>query len=708
MAGGITVGKISTAIPGVYVTEKIADLGGKVPTKGVLMVAGDFDFLKKNTPVTVESDAAMRALAPGDSTIDLLSDILFSPSPDANVGRPASVSLISPKDTTAAAGFFPDASGAAAVTLHSTVYGGRGNAMIASLIPTSGLGGFDFTLKLGDISEAFRVSDQSNVIQVIYDDTGLPAGSPSAVVGFLGASGQGSGVVSVQSQAAPLGGPLSFRVDFNRSIPDTAVGDDTNHTWTPAGPVWGVLSFTSSGETLDPSASALKATISGVDNATGLPHTEVLDITGASSPISTVTTWASVDYVSIYQVDASGAVVPTGYTGTITISGTNFEPFSASTGFAAIADVISKINSSGGGFSAVTSSHETLRIATEDLDALGPVNVTTGAVFTAYGWAIVDAVTHSSRLATAERAQTSARPTAATSATATTIAFAGGASASSLSQADWQEMFDELRWYNANVIALMSDDTAIIELARKHAEFMHGNGANERQVWAALADTSAYTACRSAALSLDSGDVSLVSQSGKIITRHGVDRSVSSSMVAANLAAIQCSVPSAVTINGHRTRLVSVTSAWTRDELDAIIRAGITALFAAPGSGAPRIVRAVTTKVTSDNVILTEVSARESSFLLYRLLRTTLKDWLDSKGYVDAAMAGSAATLIDSTLEQAARGNEPIIFGHVPGSVEVTTTGSVISTKCRYMPLVPPLFGIIEATAEVASVTASA
>jgi HPt (histidine-containing phosphotransfer) domain-containing protein len=134
-------------------------------------------------------------------------------------------------------------------------------------------------------------------------------------------------------------------------------------------------------------------------------------------------------------------------------------------------------------------------------------------------------------------------------------------------------------------------------------------------------------------------------------------------------------------------------------------RAGITTLRALPGE-AMRVVRHVTTKVTTGNVNLTEGSARESAALSYRRLRRKITSTLFAAGKTTKTSA--AALAMDAGSELKSQVEDEIIQDFQPQTVKASQTGATFVVEYGYFPSVPPLFAILKPTVETASVVVTA
>jgi len=710
MAGGLSYGKIDTALPGVFVVEKIADLAAATPSKGVLTLVGMFPSLKQGVVYGVSTDAAMRSLAPGDETLDVLSDVVFNPSPDSDVKGPSEVRLISPVETSQALGLIPVTPGVgSAIALKANIWGLRGNSTRLSVTPNATVGGFDLVASNGGLTERFRAEDCSDIFSVAYLYTGA-AGTATATTSFdTTGAGTGTGTLTLEVGDPPTGygTDQGITLRFVRTVPPTAVALLTagaTLSWSPNGPVFGPLSIDCTGGTLGTGATSLKAIITGVDSATGMATTEELILIDTEVPVVTPgvvvspTIWASVTSVSIFQNTATTAFTTSG---ALTISGMILPPYTTARGFTNVADVISDIVTRSGsyGFTTTTASARTYDLAIEDLDVMAEEALAT-AVVSATLWSLVTAINGNSALVSATGVAT---PTIAAAAS---YSFSGGGVTGTPSTQDWADVLAELAWYNTNVIALLSTSATLHAQLDTHLTFMRGNGANERQGWVPSADLDTFVLLRTRGINLNSSELSIMSNGGYIKSRLGTTKAITTITACANMAALQCGVPAARPINGHRTRLTSTTQGWTLGQLDDITRAGVTGVIATPGD-VPRVVRHVTTHVATENLCLTEGSARESSFLCYRGVRATVKAWQRANGSITQEAVKTLAPMVEATLDSQALGDRAIIFSYTADSVVVRPSGAVTLIDFKYRPVLPNLWAIIRPTMapETATIT---
>ncbi len=700
MAAGLQYGRIDTAVPGVYIVERFADLAGRTPQKGVLTLVGDFNYLKTNTVYSVTDDVGMRALAPGDAALDILADVVFNPSTDGAVTKPVEVRLITPRTTVQASSAIPTALGGTAVSMLANVWGPRGNLTRLTLSDDATTGGFEALITNGGLSERFKIPAASNVMSMSY----TYPGTGTTGYGF-GSTGAGSGIVylGVQDDVAGFPTGRAVTVTFARTLPGSTITTILKATWVPEGPVNGPLTLDSTGLTLAGTSHTLTASIVGYDSEGAFSTEEIVILSTdvghevAAGTFTTDTSWTSVLRVVVSSNDSAA---PTGNFG---ITGRVFQPFMADLGVANVAAAITTVADLGayGGFTASTASPDTADIRIEDLDLLTPTTIA-GATVSAEGWAIATAInTNSTLIAATHEAAPSSDPTG-------TYAFGGGSATTGvLTTNDWSGSFAELVWYNTNVVVPLTTSAAVHSLLKTHLATMWANGANERQGWVAAASSEAYSALKARVLALNCSEMSLVSQSGYIRTRQGALTLVDPTVVAANLAALQCGVKPGRTINDYPCRVVSTVQTWTRTQLSDVIKAGVTPLFAEPGA-VPTVVRWVTTMVSTKDFTRTEGSARESAALSYRGLRLAVQAWKKAAGAIVNANVAGLKAVIEATLEGQSLGTDALIRGYTKGSIEVTA-GAVSVIKYKYKPAVPPLFFVVEPTVEpeVAVVTVS-
>lgn len=200
----------------------------------------------------------------------------------------------------------------------------------------------------------------------------------------------------------------------------------------------------------------------------------------------------------------------------------------------------------------------------------------------------------------------------------------GGSKDSAVSAGDWQKALDSIKRLNINIVTPFTNDQGTQELVATHAVKAAEEAGYERNVWVGTTDQiSIANAFANYTKKFNDRNVAVTPQS---ITVDG--DSLDPRFTAALLAAIQGSTPIATPLTRKRpTAAVTATSeGFDREEqADLAIRRGLV-FFADPSNTGLRIERSVTSWLSDDNPVWSEVSANESVNNCIREVRFALQD----------------------------------------------------------------------------------
>ena len=155
MPSSIKFNGVRTFRPGIYAEIDASSLGGSGVSTGNVAVIGDFPLFEFKTPVAFESARALSNATLGDSAMQLLGKIAFSPASDDRVGGGASkLILVNAAPSTQASREFVDTSlQRVAFTMSAKLFGPAGNRVRYSLAQNAS--DYDLTLSYDGVSESY-------------------------------------------------------------------------------------------------------------------------------------------------------------------------------------------------------------------------------------------------------------------------------------------------------------------------------------------------------------------------------------------------------------------------------------------------------------------------------------------------------------------------------------------------------------------------
>ena len=147
----------------------------------------------------------------------------------------------------------------------------------------------------------------------------------------------------------------------------------------------------------------------------------------------------------------------------------------------------------------------------------------------------------------------------------------------------------------------------------------------ERQAYTGIEHTSSLSVVRERAAKLNAADIALSAQSIKFFDARGAAVEKSSLFTALLFAAMQAGSDVGEPLTLKRPRIISFDQAWNaHNDAEQALQSGV--IFIAQGATGPRVERSITTYLTDDNPIFSEVSAYESVISSLRDLRSSLAD----------------------------------------------------------------------------------
>ena len=149
----------------------------------------------------------------------------------------------------------------------------------------------------------------------------------------------------------------------------------------------------------------------------------------------------------------------------------------------------------------------------------------------------------------------------------------------------------------------------------------------ERQVYTGIEQSSTLAQVRERAAKLNAPEIALASQDIRLFDARGVIVEKDARFTALLFAAMQAGSDTGEPLTRKRPRVVSFKQSWdTHNDAEQALQSG--SIFLSQGPLGPRVERSITTHLTDDNPILSEVSAYESVLSSLRDLRVALADQL--------------------------------------------------------------------------------
>lgn len=612
MGGTIVVNGKETGIPGIYAIPEYAKLSSRPPLSAVLAVVGEFPFLKKNTPYVSLTQADFNKLAPSNSLLKKMSNIIYNPSDDPAISNsPAAVYLVSPRTNTQAYGMLEDVNNNDSIKISAKQWGLEGNRTHFSIVTNTVRGGWDVVIRNGTYVESFNVQPEPTLMTLDFN--------PDPVVSPFD--------VSYTPSLSVVDGTV--KVTFTKALDETDADVAPGGTsWDSMAPVDGNLSILPMpGGTI--SGTGLTIHVTGVDKETGLTATKttnfsVGEITALTPVAKPNGPWTGPVTMVIEQATALN------WNGDVTVSGNVFPDFNAANGQTYVADVISYISAFASyGFEVSTASTRTASFKLVDLDDLAADPLP--ASLTATLWRILTSINNRSLLVTAEREGD--LPPDVTS-TPTAFFLSGGTETAAVAN-DWRLALAELEWLDVDVLVPFYDPTGVtpasdtvLPLFMDHLSLMWSNGANERFCWFPAGDDETLGELRVRQVAFGRPDVATPIDRVSLVQFNNQVESLAPYWNALLHAAMDASTSGGVSFTYRSPRVVGYTrnsSLYGRDAREALITSGFCFLVQDPGMVAPQIQRDQTTYTADQDPRLTSRVARRSLMRSIKSMRRTLR-----------------------------------------------------------------------------------
>jgi len=311
-------------------------------------------------------------------------------------------------------------------------------------------------------------------------------------------------------------------------------------------------------------------------------------------------------------------------------------------------------------------------------------------LFRADLYAVVQAL-QTSKLVTAERASGGTKRLAQSGAVATISQRLTGGGASTVSLSDWTSALQTIEASDLQIIVPWTTSINELKEVKKHLVNSAIAG-RERNAWMGASASQTIASIKSTYSNvLNDRNIAIVGQSIKYVAPSGETKTLAPLYLALMLAGMQAGSAVGTPLTRKRPDVLDVVSPWdaNREATDAI-KAGIVNLsFGAFGY---QVERSVTTYLTDDNPIFSEVSANESVNASIRDLRSGLDR------FIGEANRSLTANRIKSIAE--AQLNRQVLDGVIKGfrDVILADEGDTLVVNYTVAPVEPLNFIRISAT----------
>jgi hypothetical protein len=634
--------------PAVYAEVDASSLGGQNPSTGSLCIVGAFPQFEQNEALTFTSASALVSYDASDSELALLGKIAFSPSLDDRIpAGVASLTMLNVQECTQASLMLLDEDGNNALQVKSKVWGARGNRCLIA-VENENTDQCKITVSRDGIEEVFEGIESGDLASVYYSGSLLDACSINAT--------RSSVAFSWEQAEAVENGALSMDVSDMASSSTLAISlSEVDHTNT----VFVVLT--------------------GSD-LSGASVTETL--TFASGDGAEQTSANSYSVIESIEVATDDLV----YTGNVEVSGqVAFDP----SDYSNLNELISAIDALSG-FTASYDAGESY--PANEIDAVSDsiLGVNNSVNLRADLYAVIQAL-RVSKLVSVERANNGTKRLAQSDGGASISQRLTGGGASTVVLDDWTSALQTIEASDLQIIVPWSTSINELKEVKKHLVNSAIAG-RERNAWMGASANQSISAIKGTySKVLNDRNIAIVGQSIKYVAPNGETKTLAPLYLALMLAGMQAGSSVGTPLTRKRPDVLDVVSPWdaNRDATDAI-KAGIVNLsFGAFGY---QVERSVTTYLTDDNPIYSEVSANESVNASIRDLRSGLDR------FIGEANRSLTANRIKSIAE--ARLNRQVLDGVIKGyrDVILADEGDTLVISYTVAPVEPLNFIRISAT----------
>ena len=382
-------------------------------------------------------------------------------------------------------------------------------------------------------------------------------------------------------------------------------------------------------------------------SSTGAFQTEVLVLTGAT-PVAGVALWNSIEGLALGELEAAR---------TLTVSGTSVNALFS--GLGTVKKLADKYNGTAGYTLATVIGNASAFLST-DLDFQAATDIKGPALLSASAdlAAIISKLNSSSALVVASKGSVAS---GAPSNTAAAVFLTGGHEGSAVpgqeaiptaTATDWQGAFDLLKKVTLNTLVPLTGDPAVHAMGKAHCQYMGGVGRGERDMIVGLLNTAqddvpTKAEAKSQIVDLNTRHVRAVAQAIERFDSFGERKEFLPPFAACNVAGMQAGSAVGTSLTHKYTDVLKVRqdSTWNpEDDSEELIQAGLLMFETIDGVGR-RVVRNITTHLTSNNIAFTEGSVNEAVNFSVLNLRNSMERFIGAPGFAGTVNAAQGVAI---------------------------------------------------------------
>lgn len=406
---------------------------------------------------------------------------------------------------------------------------------------------------------------------------------------------------------------------------------------------YGVTMYMAGAVTLVAGAPSVADVIVSGKDASGSKILEKITLNG-TTPVPGTAVFSHIDEIILGDVAAAVVVTASGRAAKSTPAVQNT--------IKKVADLFNARSIAGTGGFVLTLITGRLTYPVTQLDvSVSPVNCLAPAEpgFTADLWAIIEYLNQSNELVDA-----SAASGAVGGAPDNTTApvFLGGGSEGTALFADWQKALNLLKKTRVNSVVVLTGDPAVHAALDAHCAYMGGVGRSERDGFAgllntALTDVPTKDEIKAQIVDINSRHIRAWAQAFERFNTAGERQEFSPKFGGAVLAGMQAGSAIGTSLTHKFMNVLSLRqhSSWNpTDDAEEMIQAGLVFAENVEGVGR-RVVRNVTTHLTSNNIAFTEGSVNEAVNYAVFNFRTNMEYAVGKKGFAGTVNAGTSVAI---------------------------------------------------------------
>lgn len=700
MPQAVNISGTTTRRPGVFATVDVSALSGLTLDLNRVAVIGSFPSLQQATPKEFSTASALAGLDASDANLARIAKLLYRGSNDDRVaGGPSATVLVSINESSQAQ-YSLQKDGLAQVNLKSNIYGPTGNRTTGTYTASTNT----LTLARDGVTESFSDLEDTGYIELYYNgskankadltfgpetglkveqafriDTSVDDGDGNANTITL----EGSGLNGLAFDGAITFKIIEHDVAATASAEELAVGQNMSQDVTIA--------------------------ITGTLKSTGAQTTETLTLAAAANATTaTSSAFSAVTKILISYFDA-GTTDPTAVNTSkdwhVKNDAFNMTPAS----HPKLQSIFDEINNgkASSQYQIASSNPRLSTVATNTIDyggaAASIIGVGAKKIISRNVQRIVDVVGASSSLVTVSRATISEGTGVGVSKPSDqTFSLAGGAKDGSEQQSDWDAALTALEQQNVQILVAITDagndsvtdnSSGVASALREHCKKMASTGKSERCFWyGAPASVTTVDGAASLANNINTRHGAMVAQRVELLDHLNQKVTLDSCYLALIMAGIQAGTGTAVPMTHKRLDILDTVHTWDAGEnAEKLITNGI-ALATQDRLGF-RVERSVTTYVTDDNPVFSEVSANESLNTCIRDLRNFVTTKIGDQN------VNGTAQLVRSICQTRLRQQvlDGIIKNYDADALQVTDLGDRLRVDARIAVVEPLNFIIINA-----------